>query len=255
MFDSWEDAGFAPEEHAAWRNAARYCLASAEFEPDHQALLRTASRWRIAGFTPAEVRQWQNALPNFEDRERLAPEARKWRDYGYSPDEAFRWASDIRGPCEELEYEKLFSDAGWHPYGVGDLYLLAPNSRGPGWEATRRAWASLPELHALNCSRAGLAPEEARECLPLDPAELDILLHERYETRQPIDPYTAMRFNHYMFMTCGETPDHELPFCARHVWDMHDDDDQRAIEQGASPPYGGPCVPRPGWVSQTSNRG
>jgi hypothetical protein len=186
--NAWWEAGFVPDDHAAWPDAARYTLATDDWETDDQTCLREALRWCVSGFSPVEVRAWRDGLVEFEETEYLAQEARRWREVGFTPHEAWLWTADIRGSSEKIEFSILFRDRDWHPYGVGMLYALYANDEAKDWVETCRAWATMPAHHAVDCARAGLSPQEARECLSLGYRDLNAMLRKRYQTRPPIDP-------------------------------------------------------------------
>lgn len=223
----WWEAGFDPSEAGPWIQAARYILQWSELpNADPTDVLRVARVWKLAGFTTDEVRAWRDVLMDWDDVLTVVHEARRWRAAGFDPDSARLWLqSGLLDGTQDLEFAVLFDNAGWTPFEASALSMLSPERGSRDWDDVRRAWIALDSQHALNCVKAGLTPDEARE---LEAQNLDLpallsRLRSRYAERVPIDPFVAMHLNHAVYQGWYDVPDADLPFWAQHVRDLHDE--------------------------------
>lgn len=214
--------------------------------PPQEEYARAAAKWHQSGFSPEEAKDWTHAI-DIHERWRIGPDlADQWRCRGFTPAETRRWVQGDVSPADDPEHSKIFRDADWHPFLVWTLHCFLERES-EAWD-NRGEWARLPVTHALNCARAGLTPREAEALLHMDEQELETHLTGRFEERGPIDPFIAMLFNHHQWQANGcEDDDSSWPFYARRLWDLHDEDDDKARRQGQRAPYGGPYAKKPRW--------
>lgn len=208
--------------------------------------VRAAALWHQSGFTPNEARDWTDAI-EIHDRWRTGADlAAEWRSHGFTPEEARPWTQGEVAPVDDAAHSRAFRDAGWHPFDVWALYCFFDRDS-EAW-VHRSEWARLPVAHALNCARAGLTPREAASALELDSDVLEARLRDRFSERGRISPFIAMLFNHHQWQASGcEDDDGTWPFYARRLWDLHDEADNSARQDGMPPPYGGPHTEKPRW--------
>jgi hypothetical protein len=259
--EPWIAAGFDQSEIDIWRKAVLDAVPRqvknqdrrasdapyyVDFTPQAADIARVASRWRSLGFSPREVTSWTVGL-DIDDAWLTGPDlAEQWRTRGFSPKEAHAWSWGEVAPGDDPEHSRIFRDAGWHHFMVWTLYCLL-DREGEAW-ADRRGWSEMPQDHALNCARAGLTPGEAASFVGADEKLLERYLADRFDVRGRIDPFIAMLFNHHQWQASGwEDNDTDRPFYARHLWDLHDEQDDCAEKQGGRPPYGGPRTDKPRW--------
>lgn len=259
--DPWLAAGLSPAEIRIWRAAMLESVPRqvwnecrepdapfyVDCTPQEEDLATVASRWRSLGFEPRDVTAWTQAL-DFDGGWMSAPEvAEQWRTRKFSPEEAHHWSCGEVAPCDDAEHSRIFRDAGWHRFTVWTLYCFLDRDD-EAW-TDRKKWADLPVELALSCARAGLTPSEAASFVGADEKVLERYLDARFDTRSRIEPFTAMLFNHHQALAYGPGDEDEAcwPSYARHLWDLHDEEDDRANKRGNPAPYGGPRTVKPHW--------